>query len=228
MCGSLNIDSHPVFLPDRDYRHWNRLTDSSGSSPYMALSRTISILNARSSDFTDLCLMLQRVSDLSIFASGIPYENWVEDAKLVQTICNTSHNILNLPRYGEMPGLGGEGALFEAVRLAAVLFITGIACRLCGETDIVLRQIGRLEALLKSETFDWEGLEELRLWVYFLGARIEEGEGRLWFISQMCEQLRNMGMEAKSLRHVLRGISWVDAAMEDDTDSLKKEIEAAM
>lgn len=228
MCGSLNVDTQPTFLVDRDYRDWNDQLERSEDTPSTTLSRTINILQARSPEFADLCSMMQSLPDLCRIAAKIPTEKWVDEPRLIQTICSVSHTILSLPRHGELPGLGGEAALFETVRLAAMLFITGLACRLCGETDILMRQIGRLPKLLKSETVDWTGLEELRLWVYVLGARVEEEEGRQWFVPQICKLLKDTDIGFKGMRYALHDIAWVDAALKSETDSLKREIKAAM
>lgn len=228
ICGSLSVDARTHFHIENSEDEVDGESRKPGIPLSLALSRARDILEERSPVFSELCTLLLSLFRLASRASGKPSVEWVDDEKLVKVISQTGHRILNLPRRGQMPGLGNDSALFEAVRLAAILFIIGPLCRLSGEHDIMLSQVGRLPTLLRSEIIDWGGLEELWLWVHVLGARIEEGKDRRWLVSRICQRSKNMEIGLESLNHMLHDIAWVDEALEKETELLKAEILSAM
>lgn len=228
MCGSLNIDSHPHFGLESSQNQFSNPSLQPSDALPIALARCIAVLQHRSPSFTDLCVVLRHLSQLALMVPKIPSKEWMQDTKVVQAITKASYMVLNLPRQGERPEHDNEGALYEIFRLAALLFVIGPVCTLSDEKDIMLGKVGCLPALLRAEIVDWTGLEELELWVLFLGARIEDGEDRDSLVSRICRRLKALGLGVKALDYVLHDIVWVDQALEEDTDLLKREIGKAM
>ena len=229
MCGSLNMDSPPNFPPVKGVDA-NGMGDRRKNPPLsMILQKNTRELRNRGARFSKLATLLGSVADLAASATDIPSADWVDDEVLVDKICITGHSALSLPRYkGPDELLLKDRIQYEAIRIACLLFVIGLVLRLSGEEDMLLGQVGRLPTLLRNNTIDWNGLGELELWVYVVAARIEEGDDRQWLVASICARLKARKMSVAALKQTLRGISWVDEAMEAETSGLEAELKATL
>lgn len=131
------------------------------------------------------------------------------------------HDLLSLPRYVALPEhdsiLGSQMAMREAIRLAALVVVSLII------TDCVEDQVnknlftagnfrGRIKASLhKSQKLEWIGLKELKLWVLVIGAVIETGDERAWFVTKIRHSMRECGLDDwDQVIRILKQVAWFD------------------
>lgn len=132
-----------------------------------------------------------------------------------------AHDMLSLPRHVALPDhdsiLDSQLAMREAIRLAALVVVSLII------TDCVEDQVnrdlftadnfrGRIKASLHtSQNLEWIGLKELKLWVLVIGAVIETGNERAWFVTKIKQAMRECGLEGwDQVILILKQVAWFD------------------
>lgn len=117
-------------------------------------------------------------------------------------------------------------AMREAIRVAALIFVSTIICRCSGDELYCARNYGgrARNVLTATNDSDWVGLKELRLWVLILCGMVEDD--RTWFVEQIKHTMRDSRLDTwdEALR-TLSQIAWIDSLTAVDAATLALEVE---
>jgi hypothetical protein len=185
-----------------------------------------STLQKRLPNHLNLCTLLESMSEFATAARE--KSQWTNDTISKQKLQYVVSTMLKLPRH-DISDICDDGvALYEVLRLASLLFLSGPSTRLAGNKSgntIVSYHQGRLPMLLRSHKLDWTGLEDLELWVLVIDALAETGQDQEWVLGQInCTMLARRLIWDDVIGTVAR-IAWSDGLWARTLDQLRAELE---
>ncbi|KAJ3459254.1 hypothetical protein MRS44_015327 [Fusarium solani] len=185
-----------------------------------------STLQKRLPNHLNLCTLLESMSEFATAARE--KSQWTNDTISKQKLQYVVSTMLKLPRH-DISDICDDGvALYEVLRLASLLFLSGPSTRLAGNKSgntIVSYHQGRLPMLLRSHKLDWTGLEDLELWVLVIDALAETGQDQEWVLGQInCTMLARRLSWDDVIGTVAR-IAWSDGLWARTLDQLRAELE---
>lgn len=181
LVGSLRLDAPSQFAAAIVDPTKGSMIPKHEASP--ALARTVAILQARSASaphlFSDICRVLESLSDLAHLVIGRDLSRWVDDSSLGEPLSIVLSEALALPRLGTVPPPpappredrrgGGDGAsgvaaaanlaMREVLRLTSLLLLVGPVDSFACNGDLAYNLRGRVPMLLR----DLEALQRLNL-----------------------------------------------------------------
>jgi hypothetical protein len=127
------------------------------------------------------------------------------------------HRLMSLPTGDELePGEVGSTRMYEAIRLAAIIYSAGVTFPLPPYQGIFRRLSGRLKTILEESKFDqcWQSSPKILLWVLVLGGVAAlESEERSWYVRTLAVVSRSLDISewddvVEEMAHYL----WLDSA----------------
>lgn len=222
LVGSLSLDSPPQFpVPVMPRGQMPIYT----ASP--AVARTLSILQNRFDELSDVCEILESISGMTRRFSGRQLGYWEGDTS--EALSLVVSNALALPRLAipEDPTEDSAAGLVmrEVLRLASLLFLATPVDLYASNAGIEWNLRGRLPNLFRSGALDWSGLEELEFWILVVDALAEVGEERAWAVSQMHRIMQSRGLRGEDVFYVLKQFAWFDGILVDELGRLRAEVD---
>lgn len=189
---------------------------------------TLSKLHRLSAGFSGLCSGFAHLIKFAKLASSMPSEDWLSDQDIQSNFLLAAHKILSVPRhiFSNSPSrslVSNQVALREAIRLALLLFMLGQIAKLVGNHNWELNYSGRLPALLKGADIDWNGLEDLELWVLVIGALHEKGSGREWLVARISRRIAWQQLTWNEAIQRVSNILWVNEAFTEFVGVLEED-----
>ncbi|KAI1773841.1 hypothetical protein F4818DRAFT_443146 [Hypoxylon cercidicola] len=221
LVGSLSLDSPPQFpspvIPTGRMPVYT-------ASPAMA--RTLSTLQRRFTQLSDICEVLQSLSGMTQMFSGQQLGYWEGDTS--EALSLVVSNALTVPRLALPQDPTDDSAaglvMREAIRLASLLFLATPVDLYAANAGIAQNLRGRLPKLLRSWVLDWRDLEELEFWILVVDALVEVGEERTWAVSQVHRIMQKRGLNCEDILFELRQFAWFDGILVDELDGLRAEV----
>lgn len=185
-----------------------------------------STLQKRLPDHLNLCTLLESMSEFATAARE--KSQWTNDTISKQKLQFVVSTMLKLPGH-DILGIRDDGvALYEVLRLASLLFLSGPSTRLAGNKSgntIVSYHRGRLPMLLRSHKLDWTGLEDLELWVLVIDALAETGQDQEWVLGQINRTMLVRKLSWDDVLRIVARIAWSDGLWARTLDQLRAELE---
>lgn len=126
------------------------------------------------------------------------------------------HAILSLPERRA----GGEGSLYEAVRLTALVFDVGILFPLPPCVGVLARLVRGIKDALEEVSIEEVSNDSVQAltWILFVGGIAAKGmEERRWFVQRLARLVEWMGVTRwRDVKTVLRSFVWMGMAMDDE------------
>lgn len=192
-----------------------------------AVARTLSILQNRFDELSDVCEILESISGMTRRFSGRQLGYWEGDTS--EALSLVVSNALALPRLAipEDPTEDSAAGLVmrEVLRLASLLFLATPVDLYASNAGIEWNLRGRLPNLFRSGALDWSGLEELEFWILVVDALAEVGEERAWAVSQMHRIMQSRGLRGEDVFYVLKQFAWFDGILVDELGRLRAEVD---
>lgn len=185
-----------------------------------------STLQKRLPDHLNLCSLLESMSEFATTARE--KSRWTNDTISRQRLQYVVSTMLKLPRHDISNIRDDSVALYEVLRLASLLFLSGPSTRLAGNkggNTIVSYHQGRLPMLLRSHRLDWTGLQDLELWVLVIDALAETCQDQEWLLGQINHTMLARRLSWDDVLGAVAGIAWSDGLWARTLDQLGAELE---
>lgn len=191
-----------------------------------ALGEVTTALRKRLPDHSDLCTMLESMSEFATAARKTL--QWTKDSMLTQELQLVVSKMLRLPRHDILDICDDGVALHEVLRVASLLFLSGPCTKLAGNKNgntILCYHQGRLPMLLRSHELDWTGLKDLELWVLVINGLVETGQDQEWVLGQINHTILVRGLTWDDVLGAVARVAWTDGLWTRTVDQLRVELE---
>lgn len=214
---------------------WNGSAGSSLHAPLKSKTGAASRSDGASSVVIDSAL--RSISQLAALINNMPgkYEHEMAFDLLIP-VCRISHDLLSLPRRSEDVLLPSPlntplSAITELVRISALALVATVISTTSGD-DLyctAYRSGAWQDILRRTEREDWDGREELRLWVLVVQSTMDLGPVRAWLVDEIMDAMGSLSLRTwDELVSCLHQVGWVRHLAMQEMERLRLNVEARL